>query len=288
MTHARSTAAARRADGDARPAPHGLRTEPAAGEPAALAPLCAPEELPCAAPARPGQAPPLSLVGGDELDWDALLPRSPYARRGKRLLNLALLLVCAPFALLLGLPIALANAVLFRDPRRVLFRQPRVGLRGRVFWIYKFRTMREAPAGAFDSWKRGDGLRVTRLGRLLRNTHLDELPQLFNVLRGEMDFVGPRPEMVEIDAWACEHVPDFRERNALLPGITGLAQITHGYAGMDAAAYGRKLAADQRYRERLSLGLDLSILARTAVWMLRGRGWRRAAPGAVPEAGAAR
>ena len=80
-----------------------------------------------------------------------------------------------------------------------------------------------------------------------------------------------------MDRWACERIPTFRERNALLPGITGYAQITHGYAGMDTEAYEQKLAADQHYRAHLSLSLDLEILARTVVWMLRGRGWRHRA-----------
>jgi lipopolysaccharide/colanic/teichoic acid biosynthesis glycosyltransferase len=232
-----------------------------------------PESLPV--PRRAGTVPPLSPARAEELD--ALVPAGSYARRGKRLLSLLLLAVgCVP-ALLLALPIALVNACLFRDPRRILYTQPRVGRAGRVFWIYKFRTMREVALGDFDSWRAGDRLRVTRFGRWLRNTHLDELPQLFNVLRGEMDFIGPRPEMIAIDAWACERIPGFRERNALRPGITGLAQVTHGYAGMDVRAYRRKLAADLWYREHLSLSLDLSILARTAVWMLRGRGWRRTA-----------
>jgi len=212
-----------------------------------------------------------------------MTPSGLYPRLGKRLLNGVLLFVCLPLASLLALPIALVNWIIFGDVRRILYSQPRVGSRGRTFSIYKFRTMREAPAEAFDSWKDGgDRLRVTGFGRFLRNTHLDELPQLINVLRGEMDFIGPRPEMVEIDAWACQRIADFPERSALLPGITGYAQITHGYAGMDALAYRRKLVADLYYRDHLSLRLDLEILFRTAVWMLRGRGWRHTAKSADP------
>jgi len=207
--------------------------------------------------------------------WAKLEPRGFYARYGKRALNLALLCLVGPAALVLALPIAVVNWIQFGRIGRILYCQPRVGRRGRVFSIYKFRTMREAPGDAYDSWSQGqDRLRVTRFGRLLRNTHLDELPQLLNILRGEMDFVGPRPEMVEIHRWACEHVPGFPKRNALLPGITGYAQITQGYAGKDAAAYAKKLAGDELYRRRLGLGLDLLILLRTGVWMIRGRGWR--------------
>jgi len=193
-----------------------------------------------------------------------------------------LLVVTLPPALVLGFPIALVNALQFRSLQRVFFTQPRVGLGGRVFRIVKFRTMRECAGGEFDSWGRNlDRLRVTRFGRFLRNTHLDELPQLVNILRGEMDFIGPRPEMIDIHGWACERLEGFDERTVLLPGVTGLAQVTQGYAGPDEAQYRRKLALDRRYLARLSLALDLEILLRTAIWMLRGRGWRRA-PARIP------
>jgi len=217
-------------------------------------------------------------------DWGALAPSGPYPRWGKRLLRTLLALLVIPFALALSIPIVLINWALFRDLRQVLYRQPRVGRRGRVFQIFKFRTMREAEDGDFEAWSEGsDDLRVTRFGRLLRNTHLDELPQLLNILRGEMDFVGPRPEMIQIHRWACERIPGFAERNALLPGITGYAQITQGYTGMDERAYRKKLAADQLYRRNFSLRFDLEILFRTALWMLRGRGWN-AQSGQRPEA----
>jgi len=199
-----------------------------------------------------------------------------YVRVGRPLVRLVLLVVALPPALVISLPIVAVNAFLFRSLRRVLFTQERVGRAGRVFWIVKFRTMREVPASAYDSWTSGlDRLRVTSFGRFLRNTHLDELPQLVNILRGEMDFIGPRPEMVAIHDWACEHVPGFALRNALLPGVTGLAQVIQGYAGRDEAQYRRKLALDLEYLERLSLATDLEILSRTALWMARGKGWQQ-------------
>jgi len=214
-----------------------------------------------------------------------------YVRVGKRALGLLLLVLVLPAALALGLPIALVNLAIFRDPRRILFRQARVGRDGVVFGIWKFRTMREGREGReeregrehFESWRAGtDRLRVTRFGRLLRNTHLDELPQIVNVLRGEMSFVGPRPEMVDIHRWATEHIPGFEARCAVRPGITGLAQVTQGYAGMDEAAYRAKLEADLRYIRSTSLALDLRILFSTVLWMLEGKGWRRGTP--VPPA----
>ncbi len=219
--------------------------------------------------------PHLSPVGPSTTpDWEALEARSLYAKLVRPFMRLALLIVSLPPSLLIGLPIACINAFLFGSVRRIFYRQPRVGYRGRVFTIIKFRTLRDSDGRDFASWSDGgDAARVTRFGLFLRTTHLDELPQLWNILRGEMDFIGPRPEMVEIDRWARSRIPSFRERNALLPGVTGYAQVTHGYAHKDAAAYARKLWADQHYRRNVSLSLDLSILLRTLIWMVRGRGW---------------
>jgi lipopolysaccharide/colanic/teichoic acid biosynthesis glycosyltransferase len=103
---------------------------------------------------------------------------------------------------------------------------------------------------------------------------LDELPQLYNVLRGEMSFIGPRPEMVEVEAWASDQIPGFTERLAIKPGITGLAQVTQGYTPRDVDAYRRKLAINREYLATLSMSRDLGIVVRTALWMLRGRGWK--------------
>jgi lipopolysaccharide/colanic/teichoic acid biosynthesis glycosyltransferase len=158
------------------------------------------------------------------------VPARSRARRGKRLFDLALVLLTAPITAPLALLVAAANLAAFGRLDRVLFTQPRVGHEGRVFRILKFRTMREAQGSSFDSWAAGgDGLRVTALGRFLRNSHLDELPQLLNVLRGEMSIVGPRPEMVEVERWAEGELPGFGRRLAIPPGITGLAQVVQGY-----------------------------------------------------------
>ena len=210
----------------------------------------------------------------EAVDWESLSPRGVYARWGKRLLSMVLLVLVLPVAALFCLPITLVNWLVFRDLRQVLYTQPRVGHRGRLFNIYKFRTMRAGEQADFQSWKEGtDDERVTRFGRLLRNTHLDELPQLLNILRGEMTFIGPRPEMVEIHDWAAASIPSFHERHAVRPGITGFAQITQGYAGNDEEAYRQKLVADQYYRRHVTLRFDLEILFRTALWMIRRRGW---------------
>lgn len=219
---------------------------------------------------------------GLEPDWNALAPRSAYVRLGRPVLRLALFALALPVVLTLGLPIALWNALEF-GPRRIFFRQQRVGLHGRPFRIVKFRTM-HGDDGECDTWRaRGDGARVTRAGRWLRRTHLDELPQLWNIFLGEMDFIGPRPEMLAIDAWARARIPHFAERHAVRPGVTGLAQVTQGYAPRELAAYRRKLMLDRVSLACASFALDLEILARTVLWVARARGWRRddaPAPGA--------
>lgn len=209
-----------------------------------------------------------------KIAWDELEPRGFYARHGRTVLTASLFAATLVPVTVLGTLVGLANLACFRDPRLVFYTQPRVGHRGRVFRIYKFRTMRDAATSAHDSWSRGgDGARVTRLGKFLRSTHLDELPQFLNIARGEMTFIGPRPEMIEVEAWASEHVPGFSARLALKPGITGRAQITQGYTGQSVEAYAEKLAINEGYRSELSLRADFEILVRTFVWMARGRGW---------------
>lgn len=222
------------------------------------------------APARPVARPARS----SSPDWEALAPRGAYGRSGRAFFNAAMVALLLPPALCVGAVVALVNACAFRSLRKIFFVQPRAGLRGRPFRLYKFRTMSEPRSSAHASWQGGEDVqRVTRLGRFLRSTHLDELPQLLNVLRGDMMLIGPRPEMLEVEAWAGEHVPGFSQRLAIKPGLTGLAQITQGYTGADAQAYAEKLAINMDYLRRCSFALDAQIVVRTVVWMLRGRGW---------------
>ena len=206
--------------------------------------------------------------------WDQLAPTGQYARFVKPIMPMAMMLIALPLALLVMAPIALINWMVVGQWSKIFFTQERVGQYGRVFRIFKFRTMRPVDDGGnFEAWQAGDLNRVTAFGRILRSTHLDEVPQIFNILLGDMDFIGPRPEMVEIHNWACRTVPGFERRLVLRPGITGLAQITQGYAGQCAEAYTAKLAADEDYRSRVSFALDVQIVIRTIVWMARGRGW---------------
>ena len=197
-----------------------------------------------------------------------------YARFIRPLANLAVVLCVLPVLFALAVPIALINLIAFRDPHLVFYSQERVGQYGRIFRIYKFRTMAPIDGCNFAAWSDGDQNRVTAIGKILRSTHLDETPQIFNILLGDMDLIGPRPEMVQIHNWATEHVEGFERRLALRPGITGLAQITQGYTGQCPEAYAEKLAADESYLNNLSASLDLTILFRTVLWMARGKGWK--------------
>ena len=220
----------------------------------------------------------------DSIAWAQLKRNTLYAHIGRRVCDLTLLLVCSGPALVIGLTIAAINLIQFRSFSKIFFLQERVGYRGEIFTIFKFRTMGEARAGNFEAWSNGgDQVRVTRIGRLLRNTHLDELPQLINVALGQMAFVGPRPEMVEIEEWAAGEVEGFSSRLATHPGVSGYAQITQGYTGNDVEAYEEKFRVADWYRRHQSFALDLKILAMTLVWMVRGRGWSWNAEGEKPK-----
>jgi exopolysaccharide biosynthesis polyprenyl glycosylphosphotransferase len=183
----------------------------------------------------------------------------PYTRFAKRTFDI----VCASIVLLLAAPVMLAVAVLVRlTPGPVIYRQIRVGERGRPFTMLKFRTMRadaEAPGPAFA--QRQDP-RVTRAGKLLRRTHLDELPQLWNVVRGEMSIVGPRPERPEFIPALEQAVPFFTRRLLVKPGITGWAQLRRDYAS-DAAGAAEKLSYDLWYLRHRNVLVDLAICAKT-------------------------
>jgi len=167
----------------------------------------------------------------------------------------------------------IAAAILLEDGRPVIFRQTRVGRGGALFDILKFRTMvRDAEKDEGPRWAAADDPRVTRAGRFLRRTRLDELPNLLNVLRGEMSLVGPRPERPELVAMLEQQVPFYRTRLMARPGLTGWAQVNRPY-GDTVAGASEKLEYDLYYLKHRTLAFDLWILLKTVgtVLGLKGR-----------------
>jgi len=154
----------------------------------------------------------------------------------------------------------------------VLYRQQRVGRRGVVFRCYKFRTMRvDAEADTGATWATDDDPRITRVGRFLRSSRLDEIPQLWCVLKGDMHFVGPRPERPEFVEWLSKEIPYYGVRHVVRPGITGWAQVQYKYGNTLEDAR-EKLQYDLFYIKNASLGLDLLIMFQTIKIVLLGRG----------------
>lgn len=187
-------------------------------------------------------------------------------------------LLAVPALIAAGPVILLAMAAVKLDsPGPALFRQSRVGFRGREFQVLKLRTMR----AAVPSEEGGDPLgrlitvsgdaRVTRLGRWLRRSRIDELPQIINILRGEMSWIGPRPEAKELSEWYESSLPFYRYRHVVMPGITGWAQVTQGHVA-ELSDVRDKLQYDFYYIRNFSISLDLLIIAKTIKTMLTGFG----------------
>lgn len=184
------------------------------------------------------------------------------------------------FLSILGLTITLpitvfaAIAIKLNSKGPVIYRQNRVGKNGKIFKIYKFRTMRldaENKTGAV--WAKENDPRITSVGRVLRKTHIDEIPQLLNVLKGEMSIVGPRPERPEIVRDLNALIRDYEKRLQIKPGITGLAQVWHKY-DETIEDVKKKIKYDLLYIKRMCLWVDLRIMANTFVVVLTGKGAR--------------
>jgi sugar transferase (PEP-CTERM system associated) len=185
-------------------------------------------------------------------------------------------IVCSLIGILVALPFVPFIVILIAidSPGSVLFRQVRVGKGDKYFILYKFRTMRqdaEQKTGAV--WASTNDKRVTKVGTFLRKSRIDELPQLINVLRGEMSLVGPRPERPEFVQKLKEVIPYYSERHFVKPGVTGWAQVSYPYgASVDDAI--EKLRFDLFYIKNLSLALDINIIIRTFLVVLLQRGGR--------------
>lgn len=188
-------------------------------------------------------------------------------------------IICAAVALILLIPVLVIVALIIRldSPGPVLFRQVRIGYQGRPFRVFKFRTMTHAPSivgDALDAAKTKDGdRRVTRLGSFLRQSRIDELPQLLNVLAGEMSWIGPRPEAEVLSRWYEKEIPFYPYRHIVRPGITGWAQVNQGHVA-EVSEVKSKLHYDFYYIKNFSPWIDILIVARTIKTMLTGFGAR--------------
>ena len=195
-----------------------------------------------------------------------LKPSQLISRRIVSMIAAALgLLIIAPL-----LPIVIL-LVRLSSPGPIFYRQSRVGLRGKTFMVLKFRTMRQDAEANGAKWATKDDPRVTPIGRFMRKTRLDEVPQLWNILRGDMNFVGPRPERPEFVPLLSEEMPFYHLRHTIRPGLTGWAQVRYGYGGtLEESRH--KLEFDLYYLKHMSLGLDLLIMFETVKTILRRRG----------------
>jgi lipopolysaccharide/colanic/teichoic acid biosynthesis glycosyltransferase len=221
-----------------------------------------------------------SMTGRVEIEhlsentFGSLIPGIVYAKV-KRVSDFVSALVALPFAALILIPAAIA--VKLDSPGPVFFRQQRMGYRGQCFTIVKLRTMSAIAVGDTDArnaaMTRDNDDRVTPVGKFLRQYRIDELPQLLNVLRGEMSWIGPRPEAVELSIWYERELPFYRYRHIVRPGITGWAQVRQGHVAEVEEVLG-KLHYDFYYIKHFSFWLDLLIVARTIQTILSGFGAR--------------
>lgn len=236
-----------------------------------------------------------AVVGNGEVALHAWTPVHEGADDRTRALSRAacrgLNVTIAAIGIIVAAPLMLIIAVLVKltSPGPIIYSQTRVGIDrrgshagpaasrrrvnygGRLFRIYKFRTMTENPNATLQVWADPNDRRVTRVGRVLRKYRLDELPQLYNVLKGDMNVVGPRPEQPNLFISLRDQIHGYHQRQRVLPGITGWAQVNQSY-DQCVDDVKRKLAFDLEYIERQSLLTDLGILLRTIPVILLKRG----------------
>jgi lipopolysaccharide/colanic/teichoic acid biosynthesis glycosyltransferase len=211
-----------------------------------------------------------------ENSFGSLLPNLAY-HKVKRVFDLVLGIILFPFFVL---PMAIiAICIMCDSPGTPIFRQERVGYRGEIFKIYKFRTMaprvKQTDVGDArrDAMTRDDDRRITRLGKFLRRTRLDELPQIMNVIRGDMSWIGPRPEAAVLSHWYEDEVPFYIYRHIVRPGLSGWAQVNQGHV-TELDSIHEKLAYDFYYVKYFSAWLDLVISFRTLYVLITGTGAR--------------
>lgn len=214
---------------------------------------------------------PVTDLGRVSLFFDIGEVHRDRFSRFKRLIDLAAGLAGALVLMIVVPGVLIGNLIGNRGP--LFYTQPRVGRGGSTFTILKFRTMRDDQLAPTD-WTAEDDPRITRFGRVLRTTHLDELPQMWNIVRGDLSLVGPRPEQPRYVAELVEKLPYYDLRHIVRPGLTGWAQVKYGYAGDERDAL-EKLQYDFHYLRRQGLLFDLRIVARTTRAVLRIEGGGR-------------
>ncbi len=213
---------------------------------------------------------PLDLLDEDSMMLAGMESSWPIVWRVKRISDI----IVSIFATIVCLPIGLFVALLVKleSPRSpILYNQKRLGQFGKVFNMHKFRTMRldaEVDTGAI--WSMENDPRITFVGRFLRRYRLDEIPQFWNIIKGDMSMVGPRPERPEIVTELAKQIPYYDEREYAMPGLTGWAQIQYPY-GSSVKDAERKLEYDLFYIKNLSLSMDLQIILRTLRIVLFGK-----------------
>ncbi|WP_297481059.1 exopolysaccharide biosynthesis polyprenyl glycosylphosphotransferase [uncultured Photobacterium sp.] len=197
------------------------------------------------------------------------LQPNPLYMTFKRIWESLIIIATLPITL----PIMVITAILIKleNPGPAMFIQERVGQGGRLFRIYKFRSMTVKEAGAEDKFATAEQARVTRIGKVIRKVRIDELPQFFNVLKGDMALIGPRPEQDSFVKQFEQEIPFYGYRHMVKPGITGWAQVVQGYAD-DTESTSEKLAHDLYYIKNLSFWLDINIVFKTIRTMLTGFG----------------
>ncbi|MEG1311651.1 MAG: exopolysaccharide biosynthesis polyprenyl glycosylphosphotransferase [Romboutsia sp.] len=186
----------------------------------------------------------------------------------QRLLDIVLSLI----GLIIGIPLILIFGILIKieDKGPMTYKQERLGKNGKRFYIYKLRSMRTDAEKSGAQWADKDDPRITKVGKFIRKTRIDELPQLFNILKGDMSVIGPRPERPSFTAQFNEEIPGFINRLAIKPGLTGWAQVNGGYD----ITPNEKLIEDMYYIRNRSIVLDIKILFKTVAVVLTGDGAR--------------
>ncbi len=224
-------------------------------------------EAPAMAP-EPGS---IALISTGALGWVIRFARRRF-QEFKRFFDI----LAASFGMVIAAPVVAITGIIIKivSPGPVFYKQERVGANGQLFDIYKLRTMRvDAESGTGAVWAQENDPRLIKFGKAIRKLHLDELPQLYNVLMGDMSIVGPRPERPVFVEQLSEEIPEYPKRLQVKPGITGLAQVVHKY-DETIKDVKKKVKYDLLYIREMCLMVDIRILFRTIIVAMTGKGAR--------------